>query len=182
MTSTNAPSKFTVAILPLGDVSDWHIKLTIGVLEQEFGVHVLILPARELPTEYLDTKNKLYKNRHILNLLLRMLPAEARCIMGIIAGGLQDENGERQLACAYTNNKAAVCSVLPAAEWDLVVLNGGQVESDAICYHAIAHEFCHILGLPHCSNPSCVMHEAFSEITMCTACRWCAAQKLTNLT
>lgn len=175
-----APSQFTVAILPLGDVSDWHITLTVDVLKQKFGVNTLILPPRELPPEHLDAERGRYKNRPILNLLMSLIPTKAQCIMGVIAGELQDDEGRQQLGCAFTNYNTGAYSVLPASEWAILSAEK-QTKKDNLSWHVIVHEFGHILDLSHCDNPDCIMHKTPTDTKMCANCLNWVDQKLHSI-
>lgn len=170
MSTESAPSQFTVAIAPLGSISDWQIKLTTLVLKREFEVKTMLLPAMEPPLQYFNAERGRYQNCAVLDLLFSQLPAEAQRIVGVVEGGLENDKNDPCLGCASLYSRVAVHSVLPSSQWEHLSIKD-RVDKDARSYIVITHEFSHTLGLPHCSQLDCLMHEGAYSVEMCAHCR-----------
>ncbi len=177
MCPTSAPSKFTVAILPLGDISPWQIKLTVLVLEKEFEVNTLVLPPTKIPSQYFNAERGRYQARKLLNFLFPQLPVDAQRIMGIVEGKLENANNELCQGIAYSCNRVAVYCVphLSMQQSDPVK---NQIGQDALSYHLIVHEFGHTLGLAHCNQSDCAMNDTESNVVLCAHCRKWANREL----
>lgn len=168
MSTESAPSQFTVAIAPLGSIPDWQIKLTALVLQREFEVKTMLLPAMEPPLQYFNAERSRYQAYRILDFLFSQLPVDAQRIMGIIEGGLENDKNEPCYGSAYPHNNTAIYRVPLQLEQIKK-----QIKQDSLSYHLIVHEFGHTLGLPHCDQPDCAMNSERCSVVLCAGChRW----------
>lgn len=170
MSSASAPSKLTVAILPLGNISPWQITLTAEVLKHEFGVKTMILPPVEIPPECFDAKRNVYLASEILTFLFFQLPHNAQRIVGIINGAVEHDGKKPCIGLADLHKRTALCGVPRVLEQSRDLLTS-KIRQDLISYLVITHEFIHTLGVEHCSNPDCVMNAANHSAAICSSCR-----------
>ncbi|TSC84649.1 MAG: hypothetical protein G01um101413_33 [Parcubacteria group bacterium Gr01-1014_13] len=169
MSTKDAISQFTVAILPLGDISDWQIKLTKLVLERDFRLNTVILPATKVPSQYFNAERNYYQSHEILGFIFSQLPENAQRIMGITEKNLENSDNQPCHGFADACNKSAVYSVPPFEK---------KHHRDALSCHLIIHEFGHTLCLKHCVNTDCAMNERQSSDILCTHCQKWADHEL----
>ena len=171
MSTANALSQFTVAVAPLGNISDWQIELTKSVLEGEFGVQTLTLPPMEIPKEYFNTERNCYQTRKIIDFLFPQLPIKAQRIMGIVEGNLENANKEPNFGSARSVARVAIYGVACTSEQKRYLRH--------LFHHLIVHEFTHTLGIiVHCLNPQCAMNEKMFKNKLCDNCRKWADREL----
>jgi len=178
MCPTNVPSKFTVAILPLGQISPAQIKFTAAVLEQEFGVKTLTLPAIEIPRRFFNAERNCYQTGKILNFLFPKLPANAQRIIGIVDGDLENPEKEPSFGSASPYCRAAIYMVPRISEQIELGQVQNQLDQYRLSLHLIIHEFAHTLGVMHCKHSQCAMNETAFEAILCNNCRKWADHEL----
>ena len=171
MSNTDVPSKFTVAVLPLGEVSSSQTSFTAAVLRRRFGVNTIILPSAEAPLEYFDAESKKYHGGKILDFLFAKLPDDAQRILGIIDGALEDSEKEACFGLAYPYHRTALYSTLNIKE-------RSEGDNLAFSYNLITHEFGHTLGLNHCNRPDCIMNNEQCSFALCELCKKWADREL----
>lgn len=170
MFSASAPSQFTVAILPLGNVTSRQIELTCEVLEENFGVKTLVLAQQEIPFMYLNIKTGRYKVDQLSTFAFLHLPTNAQRIISIVEGPLayaEDKlcagYGDMNLRTAlYSSSYLYKPSVNGLDDWPY---------TDLASRHLVVHEFGHTLGLAHCANLDCAMNKTEYKMTLCAKCR-----------
>ncbi len=177
MGADRVASELTVAILPMGNVSPRQVELTVLVLENEFGVKTMILPAIAIPPKYFNAERGRYNSYDVLRLLFTYLPLEAQRIVGVVEGELELDDVSTCLACAHPYNRVAIYSASPLSEWKRLSVKD-QSTKDLISHIVLTHEFGHTLGLSHCEQISCVMHQGPCYTEMCAACRRWADREL----
>ncbi len=171
MSAERIASELTVAILPLGKISDRQIKLTAVVLNWMFGVKTIVLPTAEITSQYFNTERGRYQGDKILNFLFLQLPANAQRIMGILEGDLEENSNKPCLGLADLYQRVALYSVPHlSGQSDQ---SKKQTDQDLMSILLITHEFAHTLGLSHCDQLGCVMNLSQHGATMCIYCsRW----------
>ncbi len=177
MSTDNAPSQFTVAVVPLGEISSWQIKLTTWVLKQNFGVKTIVLPPTKIPSQYFSAKRDRYKATQLLEFLFFLLPKNAQRIMGIINGDMEDKDNQFCFGYSSMCDRVAICSVpqiLGQQSGQIKNENDQNLASSLI----ITHEFGHTLGLDHCGNPKCAMNEDALKTILCDQCQCWADREL----
>lgn len=169
MNSVNAPSQFTVAIQPLGDIPERQIEFTKEVLEREFGVKTVALAPKEIPAAYFNADRNRYRLDKLLDNLFFRLPKDAQRIIGVVDGLLENKSQGRVFGGALAHHRVAVygSSVIP-----------NQIDQKIFFYPIIMHEFGHTLGLLHCTRPNCAMNSPRPSIELCTYCRRWADREL----
>ena len=181
MSPANAPSKFTVAILPLGDIVAWQIKLTEDVLKQEFGVNTIVLPPIEIPSQCFNAQKYGYRKTELLKFLFLQLPANTQRIVGIIKGAIEIEHKDNayHICLGYANpyHRVAIYSVQNPAEQQCDQTEN-TTNQQCVYYHLIVHEFVHTLGVMHCGHPECAMNEYAYKVALCDNCRKWADREL----
>jgi archaemetzincin len=177
MSTESAPSQLTVAIAPLGSISHKQALFTAGVLETEFSVKTILLPAMEPPTESFNVERNRYKGHEILDFLFPQLPVEAQRIIGIIEGALEYNSDEPCQGLAYPYHRASLYRI-PR----LSTQQPNQIKSEydqyTLSYHLIVHEFGHTLGLNHCKLSDCAMNSERYGVLLCAHCRRWANREL----
>src|SRR3989338_3586774 len=176
MSAERFASGLTVAIMPLGQISDWQIKLTAAVLKKAFGVKTTILPPKKVSSLYFNAERGMYQAVRLLDFLFFQLPADAQRIMGIIEGDLEVDDAFRCVGYADYYNGTAVYRVPPLSEQQSDRTKN-QIDRD-ISHHLIMHEFGHTLGLRHCNQFDCAMHETQYSTKLCGPCRLWANREL----
>lgn len=172
MSPISAPSKFNVAILPLGDVSTEQIEFLGHVLKWEFGVNTTILPQTDIPARYFIAKRGTYDSHKLLIFLFFKLPDNAQRIVGI-AGEVLENAAEKKncFGSASPYHRVAVYSAPHLSEEK-------SVDQKIFSYPRIIHEFGHTLGLNHCNQPGCAMTIPKPGIELCARCRLWAEREL----
>ncbi len=159
-----APSQFTVAVLPLGNISEYQIELTEFVLQAVLGVKTLVLPAAKIPLSCLNAKTDRYSTDKLLDYLFFQLPENAQRIMGVTEANLETDDGHTSLGSAQPFDRVACYQVPPSEE------NTSQLGES---FHLIIHEFLHTLGMHHCAEKNCVLHFIEFGMEICDRCdRW----------
>lgn len=162
-----APSQFTVAILPLGDVSFNQIDLTELVLRANLGLNVIILPKKEIPSKYFNSQSKRYKADDVLNFIVLQLPDNAQRILGVTDSDLETEKGKQALGYAYLHSRTAVYSTWHFSK------QADTSDKQLRTIHLITHELGHTFGISDCDNPECVMNHNSIRLNFefCHKCR-----------
>lgn len=162
-----APSQFTVAILPLGDVSSTQIDLTELVLRANLRLDVIILPGKEIPLKYFNSRSNRYKADEVLNFTFLQLPDNAQRILSVTESDLETEKGTQALGDAYLHSRTAIYST-----WHF--LKQSEISDKQLrTIHLITHELGHTFGIWDCDNPECVMNHNSIRLNFefCDKCR-----------
>lgn len=170
MGAAKISSELTVAILPLGQISDQQITLTSEVLQQEFSVKTLIMPPEEIPDPCLDAgTGHCLIDKLFVYLALRM-PMEAQKIICIVDAEISS-NG--QIYRAMTNrNWGVVFYSIARLTKDYANHPDSKTKIDCASLLIVSHEFGHALGLAgHCDNDKCIMRAAATTHTPCENCQ-----------
>ena len=176
MSAERMASELTVAILPLGQISNWQITLTASVLEQEFGVKTVVMKQMEIPPSCLDKENGYCLVDKALLFLALYMPAEAQRIVGVTAVEIFAKE-KLYTGRAWLHGGAALYSTAQIKKkWEQ------DPDPDLMCdirsVIVTIHEFSHTLGLKHCANTNCIMHESGSLDALCEDCRRWADREL----
>jgi archaemetzincin len=146
----------TIAIVQLGPTLDYPVEKLRDKVAQKFpGYQVRLLEPVETPPMAFDSFRKQYHSTRILaELEENVEAARTECVLGVFASDLFAPGMNFVFGEARCPGRVAVISTyrLSANADDLLE---SRVVKEAV------HEIGHMLGLQHCSHPSCVMY--FSE-------------------
>lgn len=180
MSDKRVASELTVAILPFRDVSLEQVTLTAEVLQEEFGVKTVVLPAMEMPAECFNAVLNQYQLVKVVNFLFHQLPANTQRIVGIVNGdlGIEEKDGRLRLSLGYADphSKAAIYGASNILEQQSHQQNNKLGEETS--RHLIIHEFAHTFSIKHCVNPECAMNKGGVKTTLCDHCRRWADREL----
>ncbi len=171
------PSKFTVAIAPLGHVSPWRIKFTTLVLKRVFGIDATILPEIEIPPHCFIPERNRYRADYLLKLLFTKLPFDTQRILGIIESDLETKTTQPCLGLAGMRDGVALYSAQPPSSKE-GPNKISEANQDYISYHLVVHEFGHTLGLKHCDKSKCAMRNKSADFFLCDICQKWADREL----
>ncbi len=175
MSAEKFASELRVAILPLGNVPLRQVTLTMDVLEEKFGVTIILLPAMEIPAQYFHAEP--YQDQidldKILDFLFFQIPVNAQRIIGVVEENLgvieMDDRFHPVLGYAYPDHRAAIYSASYLSEQQFG-LGESRLDQNSIS-NLIIHELAHTFGVKHCDNPECAMNETVFKTTLCAKCR-----------
>lgn len=171
MGTPRVASELTVAILPLGQISDCQITLTADVLEQEFGVKTMLMEPMEIPLSCFDKENEYCLADRALIFLVLCMPIEAQRIVGIADVELFAKE-KLYTGRAWIHGGAALYSTAQITKkW--AKHPERKLMCDVQSVIVTIHEFSHTFGLNHCANSKCIMDKTGRADTLCPDCqRW----------
>ncbi|MDE3097581.1 MAG: hypothetical protein KGK07_16465 [Chloroflexota bacterium] len=151
-----------IAVLPLGPVSASEIDLVEEVVGTLLGARALRLPELHVPASYFDVARGQFDADQLLELLFDMLPDGALRIVGVLDSDMFAVGRTFVFGYAHLHDGVAVYSTARLREeWYGHPTDEAKQRSRS--YRALAHEFGHTFGNPHCKEATCVMH-AVSQV------------------
>lgn len=147
----------TVAILPLGVVSNQDINFTKDVIIKHLGLNVRVLaPDYNIDHMYVQCRAQ-YDADQILEHLFNKLPEDCTRIMGVLSQDMYAAGRTFVFGYAHLRDGVAVYSTKRLQErWYGRNENIELEHSRSL--RCIVHEMGHTFGAPHCEDYSCVMH------------------------
>jgi archaemetzincin len=156
-----AAPRRTLKLLPLGTFPVGHLQPLAASLERAWGLTVARLPPTALPQAAYYPPRKRYRadklNAHLESLLGEN--AERDFILGLTEVDVSSTKGSHRdwgvIGLAYVGGPSGVLSlhrIVPSARGPEHVQKRLEIVA--------AHEVGHLLGLPHCEEPGCIMREA----------------------
>jgi archaemetzincin len=156
-----ASPRRTLKLLPLGTFPAHHLPPLAASLERTWGLTVAQLPPTVLPQAAYYPPRKRYRadrlNAHLESLLGEN--AEGAFILGLTQVDVSSTKGSHRdwgvIGLAYVGGPSGVLSlrrIVPSARDPEHVQKRLEIVA--------AHEVGHLLGLPHCEEPGCIMREA----------------------
>ncbi len=148
------------AIQPLGEIDPDLISMARSSLAETFGAGVItVLAPQELPSKAFYEPGKRYRAERLLEDLSELRTDQFTKIIGLTKMDISTTKGRYEdwgiFGMAFLGGSACVISSYRL----------GRDKVDAALFAArvkkvIAHEVGHILGLPHCPTPGCLMADA----------------------
>ena len=167
------------AIQPLGKMDPLIIELARVAIAETFGYEtVALLSPKSLPESAYYEQRKRYRAEKILEYLYSLRTDKIEKIVGLTISDISTTKDPYDdwgiFGMAFINGSTCVVSTFRLGE--------GKV--DTARFHkrfkkVITHEVGHILGLPHCPTPGCLMHDVQGRIAtvdgsdgrLCRRCR-----------
>jgi predicted Zn-dependent protease len=161
-TSRNALRE-SFAIQPLGDVDPHLVELARSAISEAFGLRSEVSPARPLPERAFYAPGKRYRAEKLLTFLDGLRSQGSRKVVGLTSvdistsKGLYDDWGI--FGMADLGGSSCIISTYRLGR------NGASADLIATRLRkVVTHEVGHILGLPHCPTPGCIMQDAQGKI------------------
>jgi archaemetzincin len=158
------PKTITVAVQPLGDIDPSSIDLVRSALSETFGIRSATkLAALPLPKSAFYEPGRRYRAERLLVYLDKIRAGRFTKIVGLTSVDISTTKGSYEdwgiFGMATVGGPACVVSTYRL----------GKAEGDRDLFMSrvrkvITHEIGHILGLPHCQTPGCVMRDAAGSI------------------
>jgi archaemetzincin len=158
------PKTITVAIQPLGDADPSSIDLVRSTLSETFGIRSATkFPALPLPKNAFYEPGQRYRAERLLVYLDNIREDRFTKIIGLTNADISTTKGQYEdwgiFGMATVGGPACVVSTYRL----------GKDEGDRNLFMSrvrkvITHEIGHILGLPHCQTPGCIMQDAGGSI------------------
>ncbi len=165
----------TIALLPLGTIPASVTEAIGEGLSSAYGFETSLLEGVPLPVDALNIDRHQHLSVLVIQEIVRMgLDAMVLGIANedLYAQGLQFVFGEAD----YEKNVAVISLARLRKEF-----YGGQPDDELLIERAVkeaVHEVGHLIGLPHCPNPQCVMrysntltHTDQKSAELCEVCR-----------
>ena len=177
--SSPAQGRPSIAIQPLGKMDPSIIELSRVAIAETFGYEtVALLSPKPLPESAYYEQRKRYRAEKILEYLYSLRTDKIEKIVGLTISDISTTKDPYDdwgiFGMAFINGSTCVVSTFR--------LGAGKV--DAALFHerlkkVITHEVGHILGLPHCPTPGCLMQDVQGRIAtidgsdgrLCRRCR-----------
>jgi archaemetzincin len=176
--SRSSESMPIVAIQPLGVVDPTLVHAVAMRIERTFAVDVIVLRVKPLPESAFYRPRMRFRGERVIEWLEAAKPPRVSAILGLMSRDLSATKGHIYdwgvMGVASPSRATGVISThrleSHGASAKLVTLRACQVA---------VHELGHLLGLPHCRAPRCVMNDAEGGIAsvdrssgkFCRSCR-----------
>lgn len=163
-TSASADEKSSeIAVQPYGEVPAARIEVVRKGLEAAFGAKVAMLPARPLPKEAWYGPRKRYRADALLDDLSAKSPEKYPVVVGLTAKDISTTKGEHEdwgiFGLGQVDGRVCVVST-----FRLGARGADEARLRERLRKVAIHECGHVMGLPHCSAPGCVMADAEGTI------------------
>jgi len=151
------------AIQPLGDVDRPLVELARSAVSEAFGLRADIWPARPLPESAFYAPGKRYRAEKLLTYLDGLRSQGSPKVVGLTSVDISTSKGRYDdwgiFGMADLGGSSCIISAFrlgrDGASADLIA---------ARLVKAVTHEVGHVLGLPHCPAPGCIMQDARGKI------------------
>lgn len=187
LTLMSRPSVSTspaVALQPLGEVNESVVEDLARNLSTLFGLNVAVLPGEPLPGSAYYARRKRYRAEDLVTFLDRTTVAAIPHVLGVTSRDISAPKGDVAdwgvLGVARLGGRPGVVST-----YRLHAGEASEARFSQRLDRVAAHELGHVLGLPHCPNPHCLMHDAEGSIRtvdsatgFCEKCARALAEKL----
>ena len=173
---TRTVSKTTlIGIQPFSEFSKTELNVLIDSVERAYGCRTVVLPEAKLPKHMMTfVKSPRFRADSILNWLDRNRPDSVDLILGITKKDIAITKRDKTTGKV----KSPASKYTDWAIFGLGRLNGHSCvvstyrlhknASTALFYKRFTrianHELGHVLGLPHCPTPDCLMNDANETI------------------
>lgn len=167
-----------IALQPYGEVPAARIEVVRKGLEAAFGAKVAALPARPLPKEAWYAPRQRYRADALLDDLAEKSPENHPVVVGLTSKDISTTKGEHEdwgiFGLGQLDGRVCVVST-----FRLGARGAGEAKLRERLRKVAVHECGHVMGLPHCTAPGCVMADAEGTIdtvdgesgAFCEACR-----------
>lgn len=152
-----------IGLLPYGDVSTERIEALRAALDAAFTLPVTLLAKQALPESAFYKPRQRYRAEKLLAHLRAIEPATQRVIIGLTDHDISTTKGEHPdwgiFGLGEIGGRACVVSTRRLGARDAT-----EAKRRERMGKVGVHEVGHVLGLPHCPTPRCVMRDAESSI------------------
>ena len=152
-----------IALQPYGEVPAARIEVVRKGLEAAFGAKVAMLPARPVPKEAWYEPRKRYRADALLDDLSAKSPEKYPVVVGLTAKDISTTKGEHEdwgiFGLGQLDGRVCVVST-----FRLGARGAGEARLRERLRKVAVHECGHVMGLPHCPAPGCVMADAEGTI------------------
>jgi archaemetzincin len=175
-----------IGILPLEKFPNERLSSITTAIKDEYGFDVSILPSQEIPERFfVNVKSPRYRADSIINYVRRMKADSIDIVLALtdhdISMTKRDPNGEiKKPESKYIDWGVFGLGYLPGescivSTFRIQGKKSFEQRLKKICLHEVGHN----LGLPHCSDPACLMVDAAESIStvdkagdhLCANCR-----------
>ncbi|MHC4872125.1 MAG: hypothetical protein ACYTFY_09790 [Planctomycetota bacterium] len=169
-----AAGKKAIYLQPCGNIESSQFKKIARLISAYFSLPVKLLRPVKMKSEFYNKINRKYDGDEILLDIRNNLPADAFAFAAVTDKDMFSGRLSAVFGLAYCDLRSCIISTNRTCADPHRI--SGRKETMRI-FKLVAHELCHVMGLPHCSAHKCTMNGTMSladvnraPLTLCSPC------------